>query len=160
MWQELIQVLDKLIQNYAQLLDLNKKKRAILIQVDFKALDAILQQENKLIAQVAANEAIRKTVLQKLSEGQPEIKADTKMQEISFYCPQGKEEELQQCHAKLSALVRHAAEASDANRLLVSAALSAVNYQLNVLGNTKVTPLYGANGTEQISKNKKFDFEA
>ena len=160
MWQELIEVLDKLIQNYAQVLDLNKKKRVILMQVDFKALDAVLQQENKLAAQVAANEAARKIVLQKLSSQYPEIKADTKMLEISQYCPGEKKEELQACHDRLGQLVQASAEASDANRLLISAALSAVNYQLNVLGDTKVTPLYGANGTEQISKNKKFDFEA
>ena len=160
MWQELIEVLDKLIQNYAQILDLNKKKRAILIQVDFKALDEVLQQENKLVAQVAVNEAAREIVLKKLSVQHPAIKADTKMQEISQYCPQEKKEELQKCHDQLGQLVQDSSEASDANRLLISAALSAVNYQLNILGDTKVTQLYGANGTEQISKNKKFDFEA
>ena len=112
-----------------------------------------------IIANESAEEN-RKIILQKLAQLEPKIKAGTKLAELCRYCPAETAKRLSQLHAKLNQVTNEVSAIRDANRVLVSAALSAVNYHLNVLGDTAVAPVYGAGGSENVSKSKKFDFEA
>lgn len=160
MWQELIQILDKLQQQYEKLLVLSKKKRGILIQVDWKALEAVLQQENSMVAEISASEEERKVVLKKLAQTNDIVRPDAKMTDIYVCCPPAEAARLKECHTRLSQVVQAVTEAGDANKMLISGALAAVNYQLNVLGTTTVQPAYGATGCDQVFKIKKFDFKA
>ena len=131
-----------------------------MVVVDFKALDQILQQEEQLTGAILSAEESRKLILQKLAGIEPKIKAGTKLAELCRYCPAETAKRLSQLHAKLNQVTNEVSAIRDANRVLVSAALSAVNYHLNVLGDTAVAPVYGAGGSENVSKSKKFDFEA
>jgi flagellar biosynthesis/type III secretory pathway chaperone len=160
MWQELIQILDKLQQQYENLLVLSKKKRGILVQVNWKALDAILQEENSMVAEISASEKERKSVLKKLAQTHAVLQPDAKMTDLYAFCPKAEADQLKTRHARLNHIVQAVMEASDANKMLISGALAAVNYQLNVLGTTTVQPAYGATGCDQVFKIKKFDFKA
>ena len=160
MWQELNETLAKLIQLYERVLTIGKKKRDAMVVVDLKALDLILQQEEQLTGEILSAEESRKLILQKLAQIEPQINAGTKLKELCRYCPAEMAETLAKLHTKLDQVTKEVSSIRDANRLLVSAALSAVNYHLNVLGDTAVAPVYGAGGSENISKSKKFDFEA
>ena len=160
MWQELNETLARLIQLYERVLILGKEKRDAMVVVDLKALDRILQQEEQVTGEILSAEENRKIILQKLAQLEPQINAGTKLGELCRYCPAETATKLEQLHTKLNQVTKEVSAIRDANRVLVSAALSAVNYHLNVLGDTAVAPVYGAGGSEHVSKSKKFDFEA
>ena len=160
MWQQLIKMVNILISEYERLLALGQKKRAILIAVDFKSLEAVLKEEQDVIASIAKSEEARKAALKKLSSDCKNISSATKMTDLYQVCPPALTAELKECNERLGRIVQKNTEASEANKFLISAALSAVEYHLNVLGETKASPVYGATGSEQFSKSKKFDFEA
>jgi flagellar biosynthesis/type III secretory pathway chaperone len=160
MWQQLIKTVNRLIDEYERLLVLGQKKRAILIAVDFKSLEAILKEEQNVVASIAKCEEARQAVLKRLSSGCGNISSATKMTDLYHVCPPNLAAELKDCNGRLSQIVQKNTEASEANKFLISAALTAVEYHLNIIGGTKASPVYGATGSEQFSKSKKFDFEA
>lgn len=152
MWQELNETLARLIQLYERVLILGKEKRDAMVVVDLKALDRILQQEEQVTGDILSAEETRKIVLQKLAQFDPKINAGTKLGELCRYCPAETATKLEQLHTKLNQVIKEVSAIRDANRVLVSAALSAVNYHLNVLSDTTVAPVYGAGGSEGTSQ--------
>jgi len=160
MWQQLIKAINILIDEYERLLVLGQKKRAILIAVDFKSLEAVLKEEQIVVASITKSEEARQAVLKKLSFDCGNISSATKMTDLYRVCPPQLAAELKDCNGRLSRIVQKNTEASEANKFLISAALNAVEYHLNIIGGTKASPVYGATGNEQFSKSKKFDFEA
>ena len=46
MWQELIDVLEEIQQGYQSMLELSRKKRAVLVAVDMKGLEQVVDLED------------------------------------------------------------------------------------------------------------------
>ena len=161
MWQELIEILQKITGYYQQLLDLSRQKRVILVTVKLEELDGIVQQEQKLADLVQKAEKQRQQILQQLAAERKEIQPNTRMQDLEGYCPTEEiASRLLRVHVALDDIITKVKEAGENNKILISGALSAVNYRLNQLGNTAVDPSYGAKGQEVVSRQKKFDFRA
>ena len=160
MWKKLENVIQKLKAEYTELLTVSQKKRQILIAVDLKALDAISQQEEIIIGRIHAAEDERQKVLREISEMEPRIKEDTKMAELWTYSPAEMVDSLKKAHEELTQIVGQVQETGENNKLLITGALSAVNYRLNQLGGSAVEPTYGGRGQEVVSHVKQYDFEA
>ena len=82
------------------------------------------------------------------------------MQDLYAYAPAELRKPLQQLHDELNAVIAKVKEAGDNNKILISGALSAVNYHLNRLGKSVVEPAYGTHGQEVVSQKKNYDFKA
>ena len=160
MWQELADVLKEISGYYTKLLALSQKKRTVLGMVDLQTLDQLLKEETAIIAKVQTAETRRRAVLLKLSQQYSEIKADARMQDLYAYAPAELRKPLQQLHDELNAVIAKVKEAGDNNKILISGALSAVNYHLNRLGKSVVEPAYGTHGQEVVSQKKNYDFKA
>lgn len=160
MWQELIDILGTISGYYKKLLGLSQQKRTVLVMVDLKMLEALLKQEEELIARIHEMENKRRQVFMMLAKKIPEVRFDSKLTEIYAYIPAEHRASLQKLHAELNTVIGRVNEAENNNNVLVSGALSAVNYHLNQLGHSAVEPAYGGNGQEVISHQKKFDFHA
>lgn len=160
MWEHLADNIECLNKAYKELLILGEKKRVVLGLLDMGKLESIVENEKKYIALVEKYEENRLQILKQLSTAYVEIKREIKFEDLCRICPLGLRKRLELAHDELNNLVQDVREINAINKFLVTAALSVVEYNLNVLGNTKVNPSYGANGNEQISKNKNFDFKA
>ena len=160
MWQDLVNVLETLVKHYQELLALAHKKTAVLVAVDMKGLEKLVQQEEKIIAAIHAAEECRKKALQVLSQKEMGIRTDMHMEELVAMSPGLQRESLRKLHQELNEVIQKVKAESENNSLLVNSALSAVKYHLNRIGGTQVQPTYGRQGGELISKEKKFDFQA
>ena len=160
MWQQLTEVMKNLNMVYEQLILLGKKKRSVLVAVNFAELEQLLEKENQLVTLVEKYEQQRQNILYELSLAHKEIKKNSKMEDLYPLSPPAVATLLRSEHQQLEAKVKTVIEVRDANKFLVTSALSAVEYHLNRLGNTTVQPSYGAGGTEQISRAKNFEFKA
>lgn len=160
MWQQLVEVMKNLNMVYEQLILLGKKKRSVLVAVNFAELEQILEKENRMAVLVEKYEQQRQNILYELSLAHKEIQKDSRMEDLYPLCPLAVATLLRSEHQQLEKKVKTVIEVRDANKFLVTSALSAVEYHLNRLGNTTVQPSYGAGGNEQLSRPKNFDFEA
>ena len=161
MWQELIDVLEEIQQGYQSMLELSRKKRAVLVVVDMKGLEAVLKEEADILGCIRQAEQRRQGILKQLAAAQPRIQADTKMTDVFALAPSvAIAESLRGIHQSLSQLIAAVQEAGMNNQVLINGALNAVNYRLNQLGGSAVDPVYGGKGQEVVSHSKNFDFKA
>ena len=160
MWQNLIHALKDLSDAYAALLSISGKKRAALVAVDLKGLEPIVEEEKQQLERIRVAEKRRQDALLALSKEIPSTHAATTMAEVEAACPEELRLLLRKAHVRLNKTVNDAQEASDANEFLIRQALGAVEYHLNRLSNSSIDPTYGQTGTESVSREKKFDFQA
>jgi len=160
MWQEFIDVMSKLLETYKAMLRVSKDKRKVLVQVDMAALEDLLTKEQSLIATVGKLEKEREIVLKKIVIAEHIIEPTAKMADLFSLCSNKEAATLKNIHEELNAIVAQVTENSATNELLISGALSAVNYNLNRLSDTSVGPTYADKGQENILKTKKYDFQA
>ena len=159
MWQNLIQALNDLSDAYAALLSIAKRKRAVLVAVDLKGLEPIVEEEKQQLERIREAEKRRQDALLALSKEIPSTRATT-MTEVEAACPAEHRASLRKIHTHLNKAVRDAQEMSEANEFLIRHALGAVEYHLNRLSNSSIDPTYGQAGTESVTREKKFDFQA
>ena len=160
MWQNLIQALKELSDAYAALLAIAGKKRAVLVAVDLKGLEPIVEEEKQQLERIRVAEKRRQDALLALSKEIPSNHAAATMTDVETACPSDLRTTLRKIHAHLNKTVRDAQEAGEANEFLIRQALGAVEYHLNRLSNSSIDPTYGQTGKESVTREKKFDFKA
>lgn len=161
MWQELAGNMALLIKHYQELLALNGEKRKVLVLVDIKALDKVLEKEQTVISAINKAENARQEILRELAAANADIRPDMRMVDLLHHCknPQ-KREQLHKLHKILDKAVKDVQFATDNNAMIIRAALNAVNFKLNQLGGASVEQGYGQKGQEQVTHQKNFDFQA
>lgn len=160
MWQEFIDVMSKLLTTYKAMLRVSKDKRKVLVQADITALEDLLTKEQSLVVTVGKLEKEREIVLQKIVTAEHIIEPTAKMADLFSLCSNKEAAVLKNIHEELNTIVAQVTENSATNELLISGALSAVNYNLNRLSDASVGNTYAAEGKETVLKTKKFDFRA
>ena len=147
MWNAFTETLAELYRQYEKINALQEKKRGVLVGLDMAALEKLTAEE-ELLAQIAKET--------------PGVTADTSMEELALLAPtDAVHRSVRAASRRLSLLVKETKERSDANALLIEAALIAVNRQLGKIGGAVVDPVYGSTGGEQVRHLKKnLDYRA
>ena len=78
MWQQLIEVLNKICKVYEDLSSLGEKKREALVVVDMNALSKILDQEQIIAAKIQKLEQQRGAILLELSKNNSAVNSECK----------------------------------------------------------------------------------
>ena len=160
MWQKLEEIINVLVKNYQKLEMLGQKKRGILVNVDIKALEKIVHEEEAVVETINKAERERQKVINQLAKENVEIKPDMEMRDVWSQCKDAKmRDKLKACHEALQNIVKKTQEIQGNNEIMISAALDAINFKLNQLGGTSVDPTYGNVGQERVSHEKNFDLE-
>ncbi len=160
MWQNLIHALKDLSDAYAALLAIESRKRAVLVAVDLKGLEALVGEEEQQLERIRAAEKRRQDALLTLSREIPPTRSEVTMKDVETACPKELRDDLHTAHVRLSRCTAEAKEAGDFNEFLIRQALGAVEYHLNRISNSAIDPTYGQKGQESVSREKKFDFQA
>ena len=160
MWKELISVLTKLLDLYKQLLVLSKEKRMIVVNVKMKELEKIVRQEQIMIATIGKLEQQRESVLTSLLVSENISTPNKELLDLVMFCDQSTGQKITDIHRQFKETLAELETNNKMNNHLITQALSVVNYNLNVLSETAVGPTYAAQGQEQISKVKRFDYKA
>jgi hypothetical protein len=159
MWQELLNILRKLNNDYGTVEALGREKHKALVGVDMKTLDRLVKRESDLAASIKKTESARQELCVKIIKAYPSINPDMKMQE-AYQLAGPLARELKSAHEALSALVEKVKAQAEINNILAMGALGAVNQRLGRLGGVAVEPVYGRGGREQVSHRQNFEFNA
>ena len=160
MWAELAEILAKLADVYQQMLALSKNKRLALVRVQIKELETITRQEQVLLSVVNSLEKERSIILLKIRQGLDKQYANAGLSTLIDQCHEQSKEALQASHQRLKEVIASVQVHNELNTNLTTQALSAVNYQLNVLSRSSVGPTYAEGGKELVDRKKRLDFEA
>ena len=160
MWQEFTQALEDLSDAYTALLDIGSRKRAVLVAVDLKGLEPLVEEEEQQLERIRAAENRRRDALLALSKDIPSSHSAATMAEVESACPAEFRPALRAANQRLTKQVNAAQEAGEFNEFLIRSALGAVEYHLNRLSNSSINPTYGQKGQEGVTREKKFDFQA
>ena len=160
MWQELAATLNELNKIYQQLIETGRRKRDILVAIDMKALEGLLEEEKQLTQKISLLEQKRQKSLIHLAVENRSIKQDTQMAEVLELAPKGLQPVLRQLIQALTASTTEVCELRDNNNILIRAAMNAAAYHLNRIGGARVESGYGHSGSEVVSHRKNFEFKA
>ena len=160
MWQELAATLNELNKIYQQLIETGRRKRDILVAIDMKALEGLLEEEKQLTQKISVLEQKRQKALIHLAVENRSIKQDTQMAEVLELAPKGLQPVLRQLIQALTASTTEVCELRDNNNILIRAAMNAASYHLNRIGGARVESGYGHSGSEVVSHRKNFEFKA
>ena len=160
MWQELAATLNELNKIYQQLIETGRRKRDILVAIDMKALEGLLEEEKQLTQKISLLEQKRQKALIHLAVENRSIKQDTQMAEVLELAPKELQPVLRQLIQALTASTTEVCELRDNNNILIRAAMNAASYHLNRIGGARVESGYGHSGSEVVSHRKNFEFKA
>ena len=160
MWQELAAILNELNKIYQQLIETGRRKRDILVAIDMKALEGLLEEEKQLTQKISLLEQKRQKSLIHLAVENRSIKQDTQMAEVLELAPKELQPVLRQLIQALTASTTEVCELRDNNNILIRAAMNAASYHLNRIGGARVESGYGHSGSEVVSHRKNFEFKA
>jgi len=145
---------------YKELIPLLDKKHDLLVEVKMSDLEALLKEETKLTTKIAKLEKERREVFTQLAAKEESVRPDMKLAEVIAVAPTSLRGALAKIHAELKEISEQAKNKSEINSVLATGALDAVNVRLNKIGKAAVSPTYGNGGTQQVTHEKKFDFNA
>ena len=160
MWQELAATLNELNKIYQQLIETGRRKRDILVAIDMKALEGLLEEEKQLTQKISLLEQKRQKALIHLAVENRSIKQDTQMAEVLELAPKELQPVLRQLIQALTVSTTEVCELRDNNNILIRAAMNAASYHLNRIGGARVESGYGHSGSEVVSHRKNFEFKA
>ena len=160
MWQELAAILNELNKIYQQLIETGRRKRDILVAIDMKALEGLLEEEKQLTQKISLLEQKRQKSLIHLAVENRSIKQDTQMAEVLELAPKELQPVLRQLIQALTVSTTEVCELRDNNNILIRAAMNAASYHLNRIGGARVESGYGHSGSEVVSHRKNFEFKA
>ena len=102
MWQELAEAIDILVENYKKLQALGNEKSAVLVNVDIKALEKIVHQEEAVVETINKAEQRRQKVINRLASENVTIEPDMQMRDVWSQCPDNRlREVLRNSHRSL-----------------------------------------------------------
>ena len=156
MWQQLIEVLNKICNAYKNLAELGEKKRTALVAVDMKALSKILEQEKILTSEIQNFEKQRGATVAELSKDKTFTDAENfyKTAPNSFVT-----KKLLEIHRQLSQNVERTLQLRENNQILAKTSLDNVTFKLNRISGASVEPTYGTKGSI-VTHQKNFDYKA
>ena len=160
MWQELAATLNELNKIYQQLIETGKRKHNVLVAIDMKALEGLIEEEEQLTQKIGVLEQKRQKTLIHLAVENRSIQKDTQLSELLELAPKELQPVLRQLSQSLTASTTKVSELRDGNNLLIRAAMDAAAYHLNRIGGARVEPSYGQGGSEVVSHRKNFEFKA
>ena len=160
MWQELAATLNELNKIYQQLIETGKRKHDVLVTIDMKALEGLLEEEKQLTQKISLLEQKRQKALIHLAVENRSIKQDTQMAAVLSLAPKELQPLLRQLSQTLTVSTAEVCELRDNNNILIRAAMNAASYHLNRIGGARVESGYGHSGSEVVSHRKNFEFNA
>ena len=139
MWNAFMETLAELYRQYEKINALQEKKRGVLVGLDMAALEKLTAEEEFLAKAVQELEKQRLAQLVQIAKETPGVTVDTSMEELALLAPtDAVHRSVRAASRRLSLLVKETKERSDANALLIEAALIAVNRQLGKIGGAVV----------------------
>lgn len=145
-WDKLIDLLNQTLEIYQALLELSKKKRAVLANAKPQELEMLTKQEEVLILEAGKLENLRLKHMGELTAtlGLPEEKRT--LAALITCADEETADELKAISEEFAEVNEELQELNEINAKLIQQSLEFINYSINILSRSTVGPTYAAKG--------------
>lgn len=158
-WEELLAVLDQILGIYQALLNLGQQKHDILVKAKPRELEIVTKQEEVLILQIGKLEDLRRKLAGEIMAAHGITEGEISLAQLHKIAEPAIVGQLEQFGKEIGDIVKKMVPMNKLNTELINQALGFINYNINLLSQTAVGPLYAAKGqaNEQAVKRRVFD---
>ncbi len=128
---DLLEIMDKESQIYAELTEIEKQKKKIIIENDVKALDAITKKEQGFVKTIVNLEDLRAQVIDGFCKFRNIPKIDT-IDEIMEYLDAEEKVQLKEKSNTLAGVINNILEVNDLNTKLLEQSIEYINYTMEL----------------------------
>lgn len=158
--EQLIIALNKQYEIYREVLEIEKKKRKIIIDGKIKELDGITGKEQAMILSIAKVENIREAIIKNIIE---ELNVDgiSDISDITQYLDSESKEKILSIRDKFAEVLKQVKNENDLNGKLIEQSLEYIEFNKNLLTTLENQgSTYGSNADERDVKIKSNLFDA
>ncbi len=140
--EELIGVLQSEKEIYNRLIPVSEQKTEILVRGDLKALQAVTDEEQKLLDQASVLDHKRNTVIQNMGmvlNRSPEQLDLVSLIELLAKQPEEKKQ-LSQLHDSLKQIMIRLVDVNEKNKSLIENSLEMIEFNMNFIQSTRMSP--------------------
>lgn len=151
--EELITTLDKENSEYEKLLELSKKKGAVIVSRDIAALEAITDEEQNIVTDIGILDSKRAEVTKDIANV---LNKDVESLKISVLIDLLKktpreQKMLSEVHDKLKSTVASVRTLNESNKQLIDQSLEMVEFDLNMIKSMRQAPQTNNYGKSAVS---------
>ena len=146
MWDKLIDLLNQTLEIYQALLELSRKKRAILAKAKPQELEMLTKQEEVLILEAGKLENLRLKHMDELAAALGLSEEKKTLAALINCADEETADELQAISEEFAQINEELLELNEINAKLIQQSLEFINYSINILSRSAVGPTYAAKG--------------
>lgn len=152
MWDKLTVALNQILEIYQALLQLSQKKKEILIAAKPQELEKVTKQEEMLIIQAGKLEKVRLTVMQELVTELGISSEQAVLSELIKYADSTTAVKLNEIFQAFTEITGELNNLNELNEKLIRQSLEFVNYNINILSQSKADTTYAPQGQDSTGK--------
>jgi len=154
---ELLDILDREIKIYEELLKLSKDKTDFIVNGKVTELDSITKLEQTLVLNMGKFEDMREETVSALAKDIGINEANTTISELSKYIDKDQAQRLKEHKSKLLNIIGEIKTKNDLNSKLIQNSIDYINFSVNVLSSTSSGDNnYGNTGNTNEGKKKTY----
>lgn len=151
--EDLITTLEKEVVEYERLLELSKKKSAVVTKRDIAALEKITDEEQIVVTRISTLDSKREEVTKDIADV---LNKDVKTLKLSVLIgllskTPNEQHRLTVVHDKLKSTVSAVRSVNESNRQLIDQSLEMVNFDLNMMRSLRQAPQTNNYGRSAIN---------
>lgn len=160
MWEEFVEVFGRLLQIYEEFLQLSRRKRRAILAAQAPQIEKIARREQELIAAVHRLERRRESVQAAILAKAGVAPRRPKLADLLRCCGEENARRLRSAQARLRETIAELRTCNEGNSRLLRQALQFIHYNLNLLSEAQVQPIYAAGGRERVETIKRLEVKA
>ncbi len=153
-FDRLILLLAELLTLYQGILELSRRKRAVLTTGQAQDLEGITKQEEVLILQIGKLEKARETLVKELIASHNLNCEQLTITQIKQMADDATAERLGEITEGLNAIITELSSLNEINTQLLQQAVNFVNYNINIMARHVADPTYAPQGQQAGQANR------
>ncbi|HPD00752.1 MAG TPA: flagellar protein FlgN [Acetivibrio sp.] len=155
---DLIDVIEKELKIYEDLLEISKNKTDIIVKGKVKELESITELEQSLIVQIGKLESVREGLVDKIcSDIGKDSSTNMTITELIGYAEAPQAERLNSCKEKMTSALNEIKDINDINAKLIKSSIDFIDFSINIMSNINSDGNnYSDNGQVNDSEKKTY----
>lgn len=146
LWKSLIDIMTEILTLYQAILALSQEKRTTLIAAKAQELETITKREETLIFEAGRLEKLRINIIEKIAASQGKITGKNSISEIKNFADADTVSRLDELTEAFDKVFKELLPLNKQNTQLIQQALVFVNYNINLLAQSKSGTTYAPQG--------------
>ena len=145
-WEELLDVLHKMLNIYRIILTLSQQKKEVMVAVNIQELEKVTQQEEIFMIQIGKLEKQREKIVSEIMAGHGMTGGQISLEQLHKVATTDIVEQLEIFKKEIGIVMDEIVPLNELNMKLIKQALGFIDYNINILSQTVAENTYAPKG--------------